>query len=116
LISESTVGLSVAFTRQKAGASLNWCGVFSSGLRLGGVNAPAATVSAKVMTPSGIVSCFKLPHALAEAPLSAAKTGIEQAKTASRNRRVRIVVSLAEAQLYNKKNLLALIDRSENAE
>src|SRR5215467_5841261 len=56
LISESDVGASVAVTRQKAGVDLKTGGTSSPDFRLGGVNMPAATISATVTVTFGRAS------------------------------------------------------------
>ena len=66
LISESLVGFNVAFTRQKAGRSLNAAPCRPAPLA-GGVNAPAATDSADVMVAFGPESEVKLSQDAAAA-------------------------------------------------
>jgi hypothetical protein len=66
LISESLVGFKVAFTRQKAGRSLN-AAPCRPAPPAGGVNAPAATDSADVMIAFGPESEVKLSQDAAAA-------------------------------------------------
>src|SRR5271154_5629185 len=102
LISESGVGLSVATTRQKAGATLYRCGTFSPAFRSGGENAPAFTLSARVMLTLGNATCLRSAHFCVGAPEpeSAPQARVEQEKAADRSRirGFRIVASLAETQ------------------
>jgi hypothetical protein len=70
LMSESEVGVSVAVTRQKAGAFLNTAmppGPPDNGPPApGGVNAPAATTDAEVIFPSGSAKDARLSQEAAE--------------------------------------------------
>src|SRR6516225_1403903 len=59
LMSESGVVASVAVTRQNAGADWKMGGTASPAFKFGGVNLPAATLSAVVMVTSGNFSWRK---------------------------------------------------------
>src|SRR5438552_3389989 len=65
LISESLEGLRVAATRQNAGRSRNACGTAFAAVApmgVGGANAPAPTICAKVIAAFGSVRDAKLSH------------------------------------------------------